>query len=118
VNIARKKFVGFAIASVALATPAALLIGAGTAQADEQTVNCGSGPNGLAIVAITTRGSAACDTANAVINQFMQASQPVNGAVAVQVGDTQWVCQRHPGPGPYQECVSQQNPLEKVRLQS
>ncbi|MFI1918878.1 hypothetical protein [Nocardia sp. NPDC020380] len=87
-----------------------------------QPVYCGAGFNGLAIVAITTQGSAACSTATSVTNEYAahSADWGPGFSVAVTADDgSVWTCQEQLGdPNPYQECVNQQNPAEKVRLSS
>ncbi|MFI9505386.1 hypothetical protein [Nocardia sp. NPDC052566] len=86
-----------------------------------QQVYCGPGFNGLAIIAITTEGAAACSTATEVTNAYGDHAEDWGPGVVIPVSveGTTWNCQERQGnPNPYQECVNTQNPAEKVRLSS
>ncbi|MFI1919933.1 hypothetical protein [Nocardia sp. NPDC020380] len=85
-----------------------------------ELVQCGTGPWGLAVVASTVKGNDYCPTAMAVVNAYAEqrAKQP-DGDVAVVVADIRWVCgERQGDPNPVQQCASQNESAEKVRLVS
>ncbi|WP_405135437.1 hypothetical protein [Nocardia sp. NBC_01388] len=83
-------------------------------------VDCGPGVNGLSVVALTTKGTDFCATALAVTNAYGDArkAQP-KGDIPVTVNNIRWVCgERQGSPNSYQECASQNESAEKVRLYS
>ncbi|MBL1074495.1 hypothetical protein JK358_08805 [Nocardia sp. 2] len=88
--------------------------------AGHEIVHCGPGPWGLAVVVATAKGSEFCSTATAVAAAYAsdRAKQP-DGDIAVTVDNIRWVCgERQGDPNPYQECGSQNESADKVRLVS
>lgn len=88
--------------------------------ADPVAISCGTGVFGLAIFAVTTKGSAACATALAVTNAYgEQPATSRHGVLMVSVDGASWTCQERQGQvNPYKECVNNADPAEKVRLSS
>ncbi|WP_458689298.1 hypothetical protein [Nocardia tengchongensis] len=88
--------------------------------AGHEAVQCGTGPWGLAVVASTTKGSDFCPTARAVAGAYAdERAKQATGDIAVTVRTVRWVCRELAGdPNPYQECASQNESAERVRLQS
>lgn len=83
-------------------------------------VQCGPGALGLAVIAYTTKGNALCQTAVAVTDAYHneRARQP-DGDIAVTVENVRWICGVRQGdPNPYQECASQNESADIVRLVS
>ncbi|MDN3293731.1 hypothetical protein QWM81_06665 [Streptomyces ficellus] len=119
-------------AAVALAGGATLLaLSAAPAQAttpatpatprpDVTLVDCGTGWNGLSVVAVTTKGSSACGTAHRVADAYGKAVEAKDRKVViVHVDGTAWKCrERHGDPNPYTECVKLKDRTEKVKLLS
>ncbi|AYF78224.1 hypothetical protein D7D52_35280 [Nocardia yunnanensis] len=88
--------------------------------AGHQAVQCGTGPWGLAVVASTAHGDDFCPTALSVVTAYAadRANQS-SGDIAVTVDTIRWVCgERQGDPNPYQECASQNESADKVRLLS
>ncbi|MEU7280899.1 hypothetical protein AB0A69_19235 [Streptomyces sp. NPDC045431] len=90
-----------------------------------KAVNCGTGWNGLSVVAVTTKGSSACGTAHRVANAYGDAVQAKHHGgtgrkvVVVHVDDARWKCRERQGdPNPYTECVNLKDRAEKVQLVS
>ncbi|MFC9995893.1 hypothetical protein [Nocardia sp. NPDC127526] len=81
-------------------------------------VHCGTGPFGLAVVAFTTKGPDFCPTALAVVNAYAEArNQQPEGDIPVTVDNIRWVCgERQGDPNPFQQCASQNESQDKVRL--
>ncbi|MVU83396.1 hypothetical protein GPX89_39935 [Nocardia sp. ET3-3] len=88
--------------------------------AGHQAVQCGTGPWGLAVVASTAHGDDFCPTAISVVNAYAgQRAKQSTGDIAVEVDTIRWVCgERQGSPNPYQECSSQNESADKVRLLS
>ncbi|WP_405484134.1 hypothetical protein [Nocardia sp. NBC_00511] len=88
--------------------------------AGHEAVQCGTGPWGLAVVASTAKGNDFCPVAHAVVDAYAaDRAQQSNGDIAVTVGTVRWVCgQRQGDPNPYQECASQNESADLVRLHS
>ncbi|MEV6769849.1 hypothetical protein AB0N05_14605 [Nocardia sp. NPDC051030] len=88
--------------------------------AGHEIVHCGAGPWGLAIVAGTAKGNDFCPTASEVVNAYAaERAKQSNGDIAVTVADIRWVCgERQGNPNPYQECASQNESAEQIRLYS
>ncbi|MET9801404.1 hypothetical protein [Streptomyces sp. NPDC006368] len=120
-------------AAVALAGSATLLAlaaapsGAATAAATPanpsgpvESVLCGSGWNGLSVVALTTKGSTACGTAHRVADAYGKAVEvKYRKVVTLHVDDARWKCRERQGdPNPYTECVNLKDRGEKVQLVS
>ncbi|KAA8877358.1 hypothetical protein F3087_44435 [Nocardia colli] len=115
-------------AAPATSTPVTPTVQSGTTQppplqapsAEPVAISCGTGVFGLAVFAVTTKGSAACATAIAVTNAYGE--QPATArrdVLTVTVEGGSWTCQERQGQvNPYQECVSKADPAEKVRLSS
>ncbi|MRH89420.1 hypothetical protein GFY24_18535 [Nocardia sp. SYP-A9097] len=97
-------------------TPAA----ASTPLPGQESVQCGTGPGGLAVVTYTTKGADFCPTALLVATTYTQErAKKTGGDFAIQVADMRWVCgERQGDPNPYQECASQNESADKVRLLS
>lgn len=85
-----------------------------------EPVQCGTGPWGLAVVAHTTKGAEFCPHAVAVVDAYaaQRRSQP-DGDISVTVDNMPWVCgERQGDPNPFQECASQNESADNVRLYS
>lgn len=85
-----------------------------------QAVDCGSDSGGRAIVVSTTKGAGFCTTAAAVVKAYsaLRDGQPT-GDIAVTLDTVRWVCgERRGDPDPYQECASQNESADKIRLLS
>ncbi|WP_067696990.1 hypothetical protein [Nocardia jejuensis] len=102
-------------ASLAPATSASAFPAAG-----HELAECGTGPWGLAIVASTAKGNEFCQTAAEVVNAYAtERTKKADGDIAVTVADIRWVCgERQGDPNPYQECASQNESAEEIRLVS
>ncbi|WP_330179023.1 hypothetical protein OHB26_21240 [Nocardia sp. NBC_01503] len=98
------------------ATPAA----ASQALPGQEAVPCGTGPNGLAVVTLTAKGTDFCATAIQVATTYTQErTKKADGDLAIEVADMRWVCgERQGDPNPFQECASQNESADKVRLLS
>lgn len=85
-----------------------------------ELVRCGTGPWGLAVVASTAKGNDFCPNASAVATAYAdQRAGQSSGDIAVVVENVRWVCgERQGDPNPYQECASQNESADKVRLLS
>ncbi|WP_040804012.1 hypothetical protein [Nocardia concava] len=85
-----------------------------------EAVHCGTGPWGLAVVAATAKGNDFCPTALSVVTAYAdERGKKSNGDIAVVVDTVRWVCGERQGtPNPYQECASQNESADKVRLLS
>ncbi|MFI6869207.1 hypothetical protein [Nocardia sp. NPDC050406] len=85
-----------------------------------EPVDCGTGPNGLAVIAHTTKGVDFCSHAVAVVDAYAaQREKQPDGDIAVTVDNMRWVCgERQGDPNPYQECASQNESADIVRLAS
>ncbi|MFC9436551.1 hypothetical protein [Nocardia sp. NPDC057030] len=84
-------------------------------------ISCTTSVAGLAVFAVTTKGSAACPTAVAVSSSAYgeQSGPPSKGTRTVTVEGVSWTCQERQGQvNPYKECESNAEPAEKVRLSS
>ncbi|MGW4247952.1 hypothetical protein [Nocardia sp. NPDC004722] len=88
--------------------------------AGHQAVQCGTGPWGLAVVASTAHGDDFCPTALSVVTAYAdERGKKSTGDIAVTVDTIRWVCgERQGNPNPYQECASQNESADKVRLYS
>ncbi|GAB2510969.1 hypothetical protein [Nocardia heshunensis] len=88
--------------------------------AGHQAVHCGTGPWGLAVVASTAHGDDFCPTALSVVTAYAdERSKKSTGDIAVTVDTIRWVCgERQGDPNPFQECASQNESADKVRLLS
>ncbi|MEU6584100.1 hypothetical protein [Nocardia sp. NPDC046763] len=88
--------------------------------AGHEAVQCGAGPWGLTVVVSTAKGTGFCPTALSVVTAYAdERAKQSTGDIAVIVGTVRWVCGEHPSaPNPYQECSSQNESADKVRLQS
>ncbi|MGW4351813.1 hypothetical protein ACWELJ_06930 [Nocardia sp. NPDC004582] len=88
--------------------------------AGHSAVQCGTGPWGLAVIASTAKGNDFCPTALSVAGAYAdERAKQSTGDIAVTVAAVRWVCGERAGnPNPYQECASQNESAEKVRLQS
>lgn len=88
--------------------------------AGHDAVQCGTGPWGLAVVASTAKGNDFCPTALSVAGAYAdQRAKQSSGDIAVTVATIRWVCGERAGnPNPYQECASQNESADRVRLQS
>ncbi|WP_433562204.1 hypothetical protein ACQP1O_32575 [Nocardia sp. CA-151230] len=88
--------------------------------AGHEAVQCGPGPWGLAVVVSTAKGTGFCPTALSVVTAYAdERAKQSTGDIAVTVDTVRWVCGERPStPNPYQECSSQNESAEKVRLQS
>ncbi|MEV6068923.1 hypothetical protein AB0L82_20430 [Nocardia sp. NPDC052001] len=86
----------------------------------QEVVQCGSGPNGLAVVTFTTKGADFCPTALSVATSYVQErTKKSEGDVAIEVADMRWVCgERQGDPNPFEECASQNESADKVRMLS
>ncbi|QLY33367.1 hypothetical protein [Nocardia huaxiensis] len=85
-----------------------------------EIVHCGTGPWGLAVVVATAKGNEYCPTATAVAAAYAadRDKQP-DGDIAVTVDNMRWVCgERQGDPNPYQECASQNESADRIRLVS
>lgn len=83
-----------------------------------EAVQCGPGPWGLAVVTYTTKGADFCPTAMSVVNDYaVQRDKQTDGDIAVTVDNIRWVCGERSGdPNPFQECASQNESADVVRL--
>lgn len=83
-----------------------------------EAVQCGPGPWGLAVVTYTTKGADFCPTAMSVVNDYaVQRDKQADGDIAVTVDNIRWVCGERSGdPNPFQECASQNESADVVRL--
>lgn len=83
-----------------------------------EAVQCGPGPWGLAVVAYTTKGADFCPTAMSVVNDYaVQRDTRADGDIAVTVDNIRWVCGERSGdPNPFQECASQNESADVIRL--
>ncbi|MFE3195090.1 hypothetical protein ACFXHA_39215 [Nocardia sp. NPDC059240] len=100
--------------------PAAPTSAAAFPAAGHQAVQCGTGPWGLAVVASTAHGDDFCPTALSVVTAYAdERGKQSSGDIAVTIDTIRWVCgQRQGDPNPYQECSSQNESADKVRLLS
>ncbi|WP_067567286.1 hypothetical protein [Nocardia acidivorans] len=98
------------------ATPAA----ASQALPGQEAVPCGTGPDGLAVVTLTAKGTDFCATAVQVATTYTrERAKKADGDLAIEVADMRWVCGVRQGdPNPFQECASQNESADKVRLLS
>ncbi|WP_405180305.1 hypothetical protein OG225_02930 [Nocardia sp. NBC_01377] len=81
-------------------------------------ISCGTAEFGQSITAITIRGDTACDAALTVAEIYAARSRTSgeNVVITVAVGTGVWNCRISPAvPNPFQECVNQDNPAEKIR---
>ncbi|MET7770206.1 hypothetical protein [Nocardia sp. NPDC005366] len=84
-------------------------------------ISCGTAQFGLTVSAVTTRGDAACPAAVAVTDIYAARSQAWGDdvVITVAVGTGVWDCREPPAAAiPFQECVNQDNPAEKIRMGS
>ncbi|MEC3915990.1 hypothetical protein [Nocardia sp. CDC160] len=88
--------------------------------AGHDAIQCGTGPWGLAVVVSTAHGTDFCPTALSVVNAYAdERAKQSNGDIAVVVDTIRWVCgERQGNPNPYQECASQNESADRVRLLS
>ncbi|MGX1805198.1 hypothetical protein ACWIGI_05745 [Nocardia sp. NPDC055321] len=83
-------------------------------------VDCGPGPLGLAVVAYTQKGTEFCGTALAVTTSYTDARKTQeSGDIPVTIENVRWICgERQGDPNPFQECSSQNESADRIRLQS
>ncbi|WP_306359067.1 hypothetical protein [Nocardia sp. CC227C] len=85
-----------------------------------EPVQCGTGPWGLSVVLYTTKGADFCAMALDVVNEYAaQRDTRPDGDIAVTVDNIRWVCgERQGDPNPYQQCGSQNESADQIRLYS
>ncbi|NNH75890.1 hypothetical protein HLB23_39585 [Nocardia uniformis] len=83
-----------------------------------EAVQCGPGPWGLSVVVYTAKGPDFCSTATSVANDYAaQRDKQADGDIAVTVDNIRWVCGERSGdPNPFQECASQNESADVIRL--
>ncbi|WP_440972397.1 hypothetical protein KP696_04340 [Nocardia seriolae] len=88
--------------------------------AGHEAVHCGTGPWGLAVVASTAKGNDFCPTAISAVTAYAdERGKQSDGDIAVTVDTVRWVCGERQGtPNPFQECSSQNESADRVRLLS
>ncbi|MTE16181.1 hypothetical protein [Nocardia aurantiaca] len=88
--------------------------------AGHEAIHCGTGPWGLAVVVSTAKGNDFCPTAISVVTAYAdERAEQSTGDIAVTIDTVRWVCgERRSAPGSYQECSSQNESADKIRLQS
>ncbi|MGV9663894.1 hypothetical protein ACWDUL_08005 [Nocardia niigatensis] len=108
------------VASGPSAPPSPVTSAAAFPAAGHEAIQCGSGPWGLAVVVSTAKGNGFCPTALSVASAYAdERAKQSTGDIAVIVDTVRWVCgERASTPHPVQECSSQNESADKVRLQS
>ncbi|WP_067541453.1 hypothetical protein [Nocardia crassostreae] len=101
-------------------TPAPTTVRADDTPTLGDPVHCGTGPWDLAVVAFTTKGPDFCPTALSVVNAYADArKQQPEGDIPVVIDNIRWVCgERQGDSNPFQQCASQNESQDKIRLLS